>query len=596
MCAGNAGGRRSDGRLDERAVSDIVGSILLIAITVVMAGVMAALLLSFKGPVDTPHANLAVSVSPGQGGWGTGDESIRVAHLGGDALAGTPTTITYRINSGSQVIVPGSSILSSLQRAGTAVPAQPSWTIGSTWVRTLSLAATDTVMVGVISQQGASTVLATSTLVPGQAAATGGCPFDTSAPTVGAWLQSPSDVTTATVGGVTVTAALIDDCAGVDPAVAPHLFWRINPGTNPVYTDQGAMTSIGGNQWSAAIPATVWALRANQNLEYYVSPVADLDSPVNSGQSQVATDLVDLIQSVTYVTSHTTTTGSYTLGGPFINAQGAGGGTARLQEAAVGQTSPLSLLANPTSSTGSVSISNGLSCSAGASCAFSSNSQFARLDASGDILRVSGFAAPAGALTITQVVIGADVAKVSGDALNPILHLTYSGGPTADPTAFTQTITSTTPANVERTLTGAWTVSHLGTLAVQIDAANGGSIGTGRRLDVDRLYVKVVYTFNGFTVQGQLDWTGVPAGTVQVLDMGGCDAALDTFSVQVWDWTAAAFNTRGTLSGGTCPSFTYTLAATEYQVGQVRVRIVDVTPAGTSQGSLTFDYARVNTI
>jgi len=481
-----------------------------------------------------------------------------------------------------------------LQRGATPLPAQSSWAIGQSWVRTLRLASSDSVVVGVISSKGVSSVLASATLVPGQVAGPQNCPFDVTPPTVGTW--SVPDVTTVTVGQLTITAALVDDCFGVDPAIVPHLFYRINPGTNPAYIDTGVMTSIGSNQWSGAIPSTVWALKANQNLQYYLSPVADLKSPANAGTTQTNTDLIDLIQAFTYVTSHTDTTGSYTVAGPFANAQAVGGGNAVIQEASVGQTSALTLLANPTTSTASTGITAGLACvsSPASNCALQSDLKYARLDLGTDVLKVSGFVAPAGATGITQVVIGTDVARVAGDAGNPILHFTYSGGPSADPSTFLQTLTTVTPVNIERTLTGSWTTANIGTLVLQIDAASGGSIQAGKQLDVDRLYVKVIYTFNGFATDMRMDWTGVPTGTVQALDMGGCSVTVDTYNVLVWDWTASAYNNRGTISGGTCPTFTYTLTATEYQAGNVRVRFTDVTPA-SAQGTLTMDYARVDT-
>lgn len=79
-------------------MSEVVGSMLTVAITVVLMAAVFALFLKIPGPEDTVHADLTVEADPGSGGWGTGDEHVVVTHKGGEALAQQTTTIRLTID------------------------------------------------------------------------------------------------------------------------------------------------------------------------------------------------------------------------------------------------------------------------------------------------------------------------------------------------------------------------------------------------------------------------------------------------------------------------------------------------------------------
>src|SRR5688572_371431 len=85
-------------RGDEAAVSDVLGSLLLVGITVVSAFGFGLLLLSFEGPSDTLHADLELRTDPGTNGWGSGDETVQVVHLGGEDLEGGDLTIYFTVD------------------------------------------------------------------------------------------------------------------------------------------------------------------------------------------------------------------------------------------------------------------------------------------------------------------------------------------------------------------------------------------------------------------------------------------------------------------------------------------------------------------
>lgn len=145
---------------DTSALSETVGSILLVAMTVVAAAGMGALVFTFRGPAWHAHAHLAATLDPGAGGWGTGDEQVRVAHLGGDALDAAATTLVLRVNQGTATVLSGPSLGGAFADGKLA--------IGEVQSRTLNLRATDVLAFTVIvrSPSGGSDVVAQGTLLP----------------------------------------------------------------------------------------------------------------------------------------------------------------------------------------------------------------------------------------------------------------------------------------------------------------------------------------------------------------------------------------------------------------------------------------------
>ncbi len=49
--------------LDERAVSDVVGNILMVAITVIMAAIIASAIFGMKPPADVPHVSYTIEIN-----------------------------------------------------------------------------------------------------------------------------------------------------------------------------------------------------------------------------------------------------------------------------------------------------------------------------------------------------------------------------------------------------------------------------------------------------------------------------------------------------------------------------------------------------
>ena len=63
--------------LDERGVSDVVGNILMVAITVIMATIIAGAIFGMKPPADVPHMSYTIEIS------GT---NLDLTHMGGEQV------------------------------------------------------------------------------------------------------------------------------------------------------------------------------------------------------------------------------------------------------------------------------------------------------------------------------------------------------------------------------------------------------------------------------------------------------------------------------------------------------------------------------
>lgn len=63
--------------LDENAVSDVVGNILMVAITVIMAAIIAGAIFGMKPPADVPHVSYEIEIN------GT---NLNLIHMGGQQV------------------------------------------------------------------------------------------------------------------------------------------------------------------------------------------------------------------------------------------------------------------------------------------------------------------------------------------------------------------------------------------------------------------------------------------------------------------------------------------------------------------------------
>lgn len=72
-----AGKSNDSSFFDERAVSDVVGNLLMVAITVVMAAIVAVAIFGMKPPADVPHISYKIQIN------GT---DLDLMHMGGEQV------------------------------------------------------------------------------------------------------------------------------------------------------------------------------------------------------------------------------------------------------------------------------------------------------------------------------------------------------------------------------------------------------------------------------------------------------------------------------------------------------------------------------
>lgn len=559
-------------------MSDIIGSILLVGITVIVALAFGLLLWSYEGPEPRQHTSVGVALSPGSGGWGTGDEAIQVQHLGGEPIGLEGAAIFYVLD-GSTTRLEGTALGSAFSDG--------KLTVGETWSHAVPLDIDDEVRIGVVAGGPAETRLLSSSTLQAGVLATGSCLVDTLPPYGTNWAQVPPDVASTSSGDVEVTVTLADLCSAIDPTIVPHLHWCVAVSCS-AFTDAGAMANVGSNRWRGTIPHTgSWAADAlaGKSLVYHVAPVRDTSG--NAGQTPARTDPVEFLATYTYPASHTATTGTVT---DFAKAQSASDSGAFADLTEGGTTTPPGTGGptkfSGTTATGSATNPNNV---------LSSNDVRASMGTTNGYIELSGFDLPSNAIGVTAVTIGFEGRKSANAGTNPTVRLDYKVGAGAYSTGTNFVVTNDgADADYTRVLAGAFTVADVEAMTVRLFHVTD----TNRDVEPDHVFATVTYTTAASTTYSlsvQLDWTSVPSGSIQLLELRAhVDSPGDTFTVQVWDgvaWRTCA----GTLASTTPATFTCTLLPAEWLAGSPRIRFVDSTPAGTTQGRLHLDYARVAT-
>lgn len=87
--------RDTTGPEDERAVSPVIGVILMVAITVILAAVIAGILLDFGNILEDSPPTTGADVSVNSDWTGSGDDMVYIIHSSGDTL--DPDTLQIKI-------------------------------------------------------------------------------------------------------------------------------------------------------------------------------------------------------------------------------------------------------------------------------------------------------------------------------------------------------------------------------------------------------------------------------------------------------------------------------------------------------------------
>ncbi len=150
---------------DDEAVSEVVGQILLVGITITTMVGLTVLVMSIDGPLNKTHADIEYQVLAGQGGWNTGDEAIRLTHQGGEPIERSSAKFRFIID-GVATEVQGSALLGNWTDGTLSINEQ--------WQYTTTLAFGAKVEVLLINTR--ETTLTSSTVTTAGASAVGGQP------------------------------------------------------------------------------------------------------------------------------------------------------------------------------------------------------------------------------------------------------------------------------------------------------------------------------------------------------------------------------------------------------------------------------------
>ena len=218
-----------------------------------------------------------------------------------------------------------------------------------------------------------------------------------------------------------------------------------------------------------------------------------------------------------------------------------------------------------------------------------------------------GFAVPSGA-AITQVRVGIEAFMASGgdDQLAGI-KLSWNGGSsycsntltgdpftpptTGDPNAYTYFDTTTCTSH---TWVQADFASGTDNIAFQATYSKVG--GQAATISVDAVLVEATYLPAAYQLQVKYDWSSVPFGDTNTLQIEAYHSADENVLVDVLT-PPSTWNTRITITATTDPNSaqTYTLTSSEYNSGAPSVRFVDALGQDVSQTDLWIDMAVVTT-
>jgi FlaG/FlaF family flagellin (archaellin) len=564
-------------RLGEDSVSSVVGTILMLAVTVTVFGGLSIVVLNEVRSTESPPDADVAFVNDGT--------RAVLAHRGGEPIL---------LTSGFLILnVAGAEVRYDLTAVADQTADGRYWRIGETLCLS-GPSPPDPARPCLLQEQ---TVLGAAVVAGGGLLAdegerggdAGPCPLDNAAPTVpGPWTFDPANVLSTTTGPVTVRFTATDDCSGMDDAVAPQMVYRINDGSDPAFSPMTSITNEGPGAWSGVVPAQSWNLLGGQSLDVRASGLADANGNV-AGDTAVVTEPIGVVTLVRTVTAATATTGT---ADPLSAAQdGENDNPMVVTEA--GTVGPAGSV-GPTKFSGTTVVNSG---AVNPNNVLSSNDVRADLDTGGDYVDVSGFDLPSEATGVTSISIGYEGRKASGQA--PTTRLDYKiGGGSFVTNLATIPETSTSDADKTRTLTGTFSVADVEAMTVRLSRIGS----TGGNPQVDHVFVSVTYStapVTTYSLDLTLDFAGTSDGASETLKLRYKTSG-DTFEVQVWDALASAYVSRGTLSSASYATFDYTLVDNgvidEYNGGSPRVRIIDLTPSGTTAGTLDLDSARMETV
>ncbi len=591
---------------EDVGATETVGTLLLVAVLLVLAGGLAALVLEGEpGSGDQIRASFAATVLPGEGGiWGTGDEHVRIEHKGGQAvpLDGLLFIVDVRgerlrfseqdhpLDHGAQDAFGASTV---------------SFEIGDRW-RTpdVSIAEEAQVEVMIVSQGDGSRVLWGDSVQAG-VNPLDACDPDLVGPYVLSWDQDPADVTTATSSPVSVTVTVGDTCQ-VDTEQAPSLEHRVNDGSTPSWTNEGPMDHLGDTQWSGEIPDPGWSQHEGENLEYRV--VGMQDASGNSATSPIRFDGIEVfaIDPLDWYVQTPLTMVEGTVEDE-VNVRDADGAVATLREAEQTETGGPVTDWFPANVVSQNPVQQQQASWEAPENAFQDDAAFASVGLTGGSGTQSAIQygledPPVVDDAIEEVVLNADVRsqQPQGGGTNlPSwrLQACLPGACSEASTAFpgeTSKRTISYDVTERRPGAGSWSWQDLQSLEVRVIAEKTGGGGRTVELHYANVDVTLIESFSSFHLEtGVWGFDEIQEGQDPVLEVRYRVDGGEAYDVEVWD--GASWNARGDpLDQASMTLWSTSLTETEMQEGP-QVRILDRGQDDGTQGSLGLDFVRIRT-
>ncbi len=555
---------------DDTAVSDVVGSVLLVSITVLTMGGFSAVVLSVPPPPEPVTTRLHVDAIAGPDLlWGSGDEVLRVHHLGGAPLIESETEFVLRMSgtetryTSNQLNFPDGFLR-----------------IGDTWEVTAALVAKSEIEFLVVQHGSHNRVLSHATLSP----ETSNCNPDTAAPNA-LFTQVPGDVEPSLGSDpVEITALIVDSCSGVDPSFVPVL--EHNGGGNGSIT----MTSAGGNKWTASVPAPPagWTSLSSKWFEYKATNLQDLAG--NHGESTLQQDFVGTpAQSATYPDNFTALVGTVN---NFSAAQSASdsGAFARVIKAANGSSGTI-FLDGDTVVVADIKWQEPHN-------AFTNGGGDAEYDRALEQILQIGMESPGaeqGSVTEVKLHVDQRLQNVINDGWQVAACIDESCSALSPFTKGTDgqskiifDVTNLRPGG------GTWQWADMEDIEVRVlpivkhDATNGYDNDGKFRID----HVEVEFSYApGYDSDVTFQFVGASAGPTITLEIRA-DTQGEAYRVSVKEGTE--WNARSTaLQTSTMASWTTTLTIDEWNLGSPEVRIEALQESAATD--LEIDYLRVST-
>lgn len=558
----------------DAAASEVIGSILTAALTIGMAVTLGQFAVDLL-PAEKPPAptSLQAAVNPGEGGWGTGDETLSLSHTGGAPLPQNDTTI--RVRQGA--------LEHDFSHENISFP-EGHLALGDRWNTTLSVPANTTLEVSIMRHTPSTKIIATASPQSGPE----DCSQDTHPPSVSTWTRRPAVLAYPFESSLEITATLQDDCSGPDRQTAPHLWYRLLNDSFPV--DAGSMENFGGDTWKGEIPEPDDGWPEEETLIYYLSPLQDHAGNKAQSQNQTATiEPEPLAEGIlTYVTAYHAFSGSVEDFSALQNATNGDAATLKEESTEPNVTTSEAYGTAHSSSPGTTDPGDATG---------SPDGNHALLGGNKEWVGIEGFQTFAGDINAVDIAVQGHYEGTPGPE-GDALELSYRVGTTRGSTTAIYD-TDDIPEGEDGAATYLnvtddrdWVWSDLAELQVRSAYTQQGS-PDDLEYHVNALWLRVAYENPAYNMSIRMDVDDLPSGDHEIELLYAVSD--EVHHVEAWNYTATRWDPMSpSLARTTSDTWTAPLHSTQTEDGTALFRLVDEGP-DHRESTVDLEYAGVRT-